>query len=178
VKRTSFNDPGHAHYLTFSCYHHQQLLTDDRIREWLAQSIAQAREQHEFRLWAWVIMPEHVHMLLHPKSEQYSISKILSSIKGPFARRVLAHWRECDPYRLNQLRVKEGNEVSYRFWQAGGGFDRNLHQWDRIRKAIEYIEFNPVRRGLVLEASDWRWSSAWERAGKRDAVLTVDEFEF
>jgi putative transposase len=178
MKRQSFNDPNHAHYLTFSCYRRRQLLTDDRVITWFLQSIDQAREQHAFRLLAWVVMPEHAHLLLHPKDEVYSISRIAQSIKGPFAHRVVAEWRENDPHKLKRLRVDSGDQVSYRFWQEGGGFDRNISQMDRIRKAIEYIEYNPVRRGLVAEASEWRWSSAYARAGKSDALLTLDEIEF
>ncbi len=48
----------------------------------------------------------------------------------------------------------------------------------RIKKAIEYIEYNPVRRGLVSEATDWRWSSAQARAGKRDVPILIDAIEF
>ena len=47
MKRRSFNDPRHAHSLTFTCFRRQQLLTDDRTRAWLAQSIEQARGIYE-----------------------------------------------------------------------------------------------------------------------------------
>jgi len=51
MKRQSFNDPGHAHYLTFTCFRRRQLLTDDQTRAWLAQSIDQARRIHGFKWW-------------------------------------------------------------------------------------------------------------------------------
>jgi len=178
MKRQSFNDPGHAHYLTFTCFRRQQLLTDNRIRAWLAQSIDQARGIHGFRLWAWVIMPEHVHLLLYPVAETYSIADILQSVKGPFAHRVLADWRESAPHKLRRLCVASGGKTAFRFWQAGGGFDRNLHDIDRIRKAIAYIEYNPVRRGLVSETTAWRWSSARARAGEADMLLGIDTLKF
>ena len=178
MKRRSFNDPGHAHYLTFTCFRRQQLLTDNRIQAWLVQSIDKARGIHGFRLWAWVIMPEHVHLLLHPVAETYSIACILQSIKGPFARRVLADWRNSAPHKLHRLCVVSGDKTAFRFWQAGGGFDRNLYDIDRIRKAIAYIEYNPVRRGLVSETTAWRWSSAGARAGKADTLLGIDALEF
>ena len=59
----------------------------------------QARGIHGFRLWAWVIMPEHVHLLRYPVAETYSIARILRSIKGPFARRVLTDRRKSAPQK-------------------------------------------------------------------------------
>jgi putative transposase len=147
-------------------------------RLWLVQSIDRAREQYGFRLWAWVIMPEHVHLLLHPEAEDYSITRIRQSIKGPFAGRVLGEWRDHAPHKLARLGVKTGGKASFRFWQAGGGFDRNLYKMSRIRKVIEYIEYNPVRRGLVSEPADWRWSSARFRVGMGETPLLIDGFEF
>jgi len=122
-------------------------------------------------------MPEHVHLLLHPDKDEYSISEIVQYIKGPFARRVLAHWRGHDLHRLQRLCVRSGKSESYRFWQAGGGFDRNLYNMERIIKAINYIEYNPVRRGLVAEPTEWFWSSAQARIGGRDTPLRIDAIE-
>ncbi len=174
MKRQFFNDAGHAHYLTFSCFHRQQLLTDDNIRMWFIQSVNQVKKQFSFKLWAWVIMPEHVHLLLCPEENQYSISRIQQSIKGPFARRVITYWREHSPHRLIPLRVKSGKRISHRLWQAGGGFDRNLYKMDRVIKAIEYIEYNPVRRGLASVSTEWRWSSARAHNGICEFPLNID----
>jgi len=122
-------------------------------------------------------MPEHVHLLLHPDSDKYSISEIMQFIKGPFARRILAFWRKHDPHRLQGLHVMSGKRKSNRFWQAGGGFDRNLYKMERIIKAIDYIEYNPVHRGLVSEPAHWAWSSAQARMGSSDTPLKIDVLE-
>jgi len=76
---------------------------------------------------------------------------------------------------LEHLRDEQPNgKVSYRFWQRGGGYDRNVWEPDTLRKMIEYIHDNPVRRGLVTRATDWPWSSARFNAGTGDAVLAMD----
>ena len=62
----------------------------------------------------------------------------------------------------------------HRLWQAGGGFDRNLTDYDRINKAIEYIELNPVRHGYVKDPAERIWSSARARARIADVPLQVD----
>ena len=79
---------------------------------------------------------------------------------------------------LHRLCVVSRGKTSLQFWQAGGGFDWNLYQIGRIRKAIEYIEYNPVRRGLVTEAMEWQWSSARAHKGKDDTPLLIDAIEF
>ena len=60
------DEPGHAHGLTFSCYRRLSLLSKDRTRRWLIEAIDEARSLAHFDLWAYVIMPEHVHILIVP----------------------------------------------------------------------------------------------------------------
>jgi putative transposase len=63
-KNKKHNIEGHAHFLTFSCYRRLPLLTNDRWRQWLAESTRAACQKHVCALWAYVFMPEHVHLLL------------------------------------------------------------------------------------------------------------------
>ena len=57
-----------------------------------------------------------------------------------------------------------GLNRKFRFWQAGGGFDRNLWNPEAIHRAINCIEANPVRANLAAAPKDWTWSSAYARA--------------
>ncbi|HUU46006.1 MAG TPA: transposase [Acidobacteriota bacterium] len=66
MKRRFFNEPARAHFLTFSCFHRRQFLTNEFARMCLRDSLEFARERHGFALWAYVFMPEHVHLLLYP----------------------------------------------------------------------------------------------------------------
>ena len=62
---------------------------------------------------------------------------------------------------LNRLTIRERpGKTTFRFWQEGPGFDRNLYSTKAIRAAIDYIHMNPVNRGLCDEAVDYKWSSA------------------
>ena len=177
MRRKFYDIPGHIHFITFSCVHHLHLLSDHGVCCWLAEEMAQAFSSQQIRLYAYVFMPEHVHLLIHPSSEDYSISLILRSIKGPFSRKVLDHWRETGDRRLAQLIVQTGARAYYRFWQAGGGFDRNLSDVRKVVQATEYIEANPVRRGLVMEPECWLWSSACIRVGRAGGPLRIDQLD-
>ena len=61
----------------------------------------------------------------------------------------------------------------HRFWQRGGGFDRNMWNPKAIYDAIEYIETNPVRAKLVTSPHEWNWSSARVRKRKEGIVPEI-----
>src|SRR5262249_45847996 len=157
----SNNEPGHAHELTFSCFRRLPLLSRDRTRRWFIEALEKARKKLRLSLWAYVIMPEHVHILLCPREADYEVRRIRTALKVPVQLKALAYVRAKAPSFLAQLRDEQPNgEVHYRFWQRGGGYDRNVTEGETVRQMIEYIHQNPVRRGLVERAADWEWSSA------------------
>lgn len=169
------NEPGVAHALTFSCFRRRAFLDKDRTRQWFADALANAREKLNFDIWAYVIMPEHCHVLVHPRKHSYSISKFLAAIKIPVAKRARSYLEAQNPERLRVMLDRQPNgRVDYRFWQRGGGFDRNLLDAPAIHQTIEYIHANPVRRGLVAAPSLWRWSSAGFYEGCEDVPLLLD----
>lgn len=111
--------------MTFSCFRRQPLLNRDQSREWMIGSTAQAREQHRFHLWAYVIMPEHVHLLLWPTEHEYSIAAMLSTLKQSVAKRALIFLKRNAPDFLNRLQdAQPDGKRSHRFWQRGGAMIR------------------------------------------------------
>ncbi len=169
------DEPGHAHALTFSCYQRLPLLARDRSRMWLIEAIEAARRRLNFDLWAYAVMPEHVHILLSPRDRPYQISRILWHIKRPVGLRAIRYLQEHDASWLTRLSVKRRDgTVESRFWQAGGGYDRNITDPATARAVIAYIHLNPVRRGLVERPEDWEWSSARWYAGVRPVPIEID----
>ena len=172
-----YNTPWHAHFLSFSCYRQRALLSRDRTRRYFLTAVATAREKHRFDLWGYVVMPEHVHLLIFPRNEVYSISVILKSIKQSVSRKAVHYLRTCNPGGLKALATGQ-RSCPYRFWQAGGGYDRNIWSSEEAHEKLTYIHENPVRRGLVTGLEDWPWSSwhAWEKG--IDDPLPVDRKSF
>jgi putative transposase len=168
-----YNVPGNAHELTFSCFRGRAFLSEERTCGYLVDAILGAKREHPFDLWAYVFMPEHVHLLICPQGNVYSIAAILRAIKLPVARRAMIYLRERDPADLAWLATGQ-RSVPYRFWQAGGGYDRNMTSVDAIVKAAKYIHENPVRRGLVMHAGQWRYSSARDWETGLSGLLPVD----
>jgi putative transposase len=156
-----FNQPGHVHELTFSCYQQRPLLTNDLWRRLFCEAVDRAMERHQYRLFAFVIMPEHVHLIVHPRGDASPIAALLKAIKQSFSSRIKRILEERPSPLLEQLTVRQRPGVmTFRFWQEGPGYDRNLIEPQAILAAIDYVHRNPVRRGLCERAIEWKWSSA------------------
>jgi putative transposase len=93
----------------------------------------------------------------------------------PVQRKALRFVRQHAPAFLERLKDAQPNgEVHYRFWQRGGGYDRNVTEPATLRQMIDYIHNNPVRRGLVREPTEWIWSSARFYAGQEQVPIRMD----
>jgi putative transposase len=159
-----FEQERHVHELTFSCFRRLPLLNDNLCRTWFCEELDSACERHAYLLLAYVVMPERVHLLVFPRGavgDQPSIPKLLADVKRQFSRRVKRLMAGTADPMLDRLMVRQRPGVmTFRFWQEGPGYDRNLIEPKSIVAAIEYIHANPVRRGLCGRAVDWPWSSA------------------
>jgi putative transposase len=162
--------PQGIRFVTFSCERRLPLLGNPAIRDLFAQTVASTRKRYHFDLYAWVAMPEHVHLLVRPPSG-LTLDRVLYAIKFSVARRVIARWRDLDVPILREITRPDGTP---RFWQKGGGFDRNTRDREEFTKSVQYIHRNPVKRGLVETPEDWEWSSVRWWMGRRDGELPCD----
>jgi putative transposase len=144
------------------------LLQRAGARDVVLRHIFEARTEYGFRLFAWVVMTDHVHLLLHPDVKQGTVPDILRRIKEPSAREILAEWRARDARILDRLVSSRG---ATHFWQRGGGFDRNIFSREEFEEKLEYIHANPVRAKLAKGTGGWRWSSA-----SSDSAFKPDPF--
>ncbi|MEX2213557.1 MAG: transposase [Phycisphaeraceae bacterium] len=165
---------GEARFLTFSCYQRLPFFNNDKIKQPFVDELKAARDALDFKLWAWVLMPEHVHLILLPNLPEAPVSRVLHRIKRIVASKVIARWREMKASILDDIRGEDG---VCRFWQPGGGYDRNLYTTDELWEKIDYIHGNPIERGLVLRATEWIWSSARFFAGLEESKLEIDPIE-
>lgn len=166
---TRLDIPNHAHFLTFSCYRRLPLFRNEEIRNAFETHLEHCRQSRSLAIHAWVLMPEHVHMVVTPGPED-SISSVLRSIKEPMARKCLARWRKLAAPVLTHL--VDAQDAAH-FWQRGGGYDRNIISPDEMAEKTKYIHDNPIRRGLVKQATDWKSSSARWYAGERNCTVQI-----
>jgi putative transposase len=153
--------PNGVRFVTFSCYRRMALLGTGRLRDAFVGALAGAHAAGSFDLYAWVVMPEHVHLMVRPRVGG-AWAPVAAGLKTSFARLAIGRWRELGAPVLARLRQPDG---SHRFWQRGGGFDRNVRDLNEFQREVRYIHRNPVERGLAADALGWRWSSAAWWAG-------------
>jgi putative transposase len=134
-------ETGSVRFLTFSCHDRLPLLQSERAKEIFLQHLSHAVDSGQCWLHAYVLMPEHVHLLLTPCEGQ-----TVTSILKPLKRRT--------SLKLNALLDRPPP-----FWLAGGGYDRNIDTRDEYAAKVGYIHSNPVARHLVEVSQDWRFSS-------------------
>jgi len=164
------NDPNHARFLTFSIYQRLDLFGASELRDVFSDQLERTKTEYGFKLYAWVLMPNHAHLLIR-EPESGDVSGLLRSLKGTVARRILSRWRELDAPVLEKL-VDGGGRL--RFWQRGGGYDRNIVSDAEFDEKVGYIHMNPVRAGLVERATDWGWGSARYWSGERNGEIVCD----
>lgn len=170
-----YNEVGHAHALTFSCFHRRSFLSKDRSRRWFVRAMEVARDRHAFDLWAWCIMPEHVHLLLLPRKADCSISSILKTLTQSVTDVALQYVRGSAPQSLQQFEdCRPNGSAADRFWQRGGGYDRNLTEPRTSFAESDSIHANPDRRGLCERPISWPWSSGREYEQSGAGVIGLD----
>lgn len=103
-----------------------------------------------YRLLAWCIMPNHVHVVAEMLTG-HSMSNIVKSWKSFISRQANAHLGRAGA-----------------FWEPDY-FDRYMRNEDHLMRTIKYVENNPVKAGLVVKATDWPWGSASLERGSPDA---------
>ena len=154
------NQVGHARYITCSCYQKLALLDHPKIRDAFVEQLKRTQDVFDFDLYAWVVMPNPFHLLLRP--EDGKVTALLRRLKAPLAKRIITRWRELYAAILNRIADEKSQT---KFWQTGGGYDRNITSNHELLEKIDYIHANPIRRGLVARSIDWSWSSAKTHAG-------------
>jgi putative transposase len=125
------------HFITFSCYHRLPLLAAPGVRETFEAMLEQTRQRHQARVYAYVLMPEHIHLLIG-EPPRILLAQFLKAVKQVTSR------------KLRGAREK--------FWQDRY-YDSNVHGEKARSAVIRYIHRNPVTRGLVARPEDWRLSS-------------------
>ena len=162
---------GHLHFITFSCYGRLPLLKTPRARDVVVRELGKARDEMGFLLIGYVVMPEHVHVLMS-EPKQGTPSTVLQKLKLRVARELRKREKPVitGPF---ELPFAETRESLPGFWQARF-HDFNIYsEWKRQEK-LNYIHENPVKRGLVSHPRDWTWSSWGFYYGEENVLVCMD----
>ena len=171
-KLRHYDDLNTARFVTFSCYRRLQLLVQSQVIRVFLETVSAIRKEPQFRLLGYVIMPEHVHLVLHP-IDGTKLGPLIGKIKSKAAARIITEGVIDLP---DCCRITRNGIERRAFWQPRC-YDHNCRSEATVMEKINYCHNNPVSRGLVAEPAAWRWSSYNWYAGERDVPLAIDELE-
>jgi putative transposase len=130
-----YQQTGDLHFVTFSCYQRLPYLRSVEARELLERSLETMRVRYGFFVSAYVVMPEHVHLLVSEPLKS-DLATVLQALKLSVAVQ----------------------RTERPFWQKRY-YDFNVWSDRKVVEKRRYIHRNPVTRGLVKEPEEWKWSS-------------------
>jgi putative transposase len=160
-----YDDFGLARFITFSCYRRHPYLDDERCIQALLGQLKALRSDHGIRILGYVIMPDHVHLVLHPP-EGRRLGLLIGQMKGRVSHTITA----IGPVILSRANGQPA------VWQRRC-YDYNCRTPEIVKEKIVYCHNNPVQRGLVAAPDDWLWSSCGWYQGDRNAPLEIDGIE-
>jgi putative transposase len=136
--------------------------------------LEEVRSRNAFRLIGYVVMPEHVHLLLS-EPKKGTPSKALQVLKQKVSRALRGKGKKSIPGQLS-LPFSEATTAAAAFWQRRF-YDFNVWSGKKVREKLEYMHANPVKRNLVVHPRDWPWSSWSHYAKGEDGLIRIDSLE-
>lgn len=145
-----FQQSAQSHFVTFTCYHRRQGFDSPVVYDLFVEVLEQMRCRFILCIYAYVVMPEHVHLLVS-EPPRGLLADAIHYLKLSFAKRL-------------------GAGV---FWQKRY-YDRNIRNEREFTEKLRYIHLNPVKRGLVREPGEWKWSSFRHYALREKGVVEIE----
>ncbi len=174
-----YYDPGQLQFITTSTYRRTPLFSSPRFCREFVRVLDSTRLEFGFLLIGWVLMPDHLHLLLKPQPAE-STSAILQQLKQRTAFRVLtilrANRRHPWCHRmLGRLRLPASvhDRAEYRVWQRRF-YPFNVYSEKKRLEKLDYMHGNPVSRRLVASPDEWPWSSWRFYYLGDDSVMRMD----
>jgi putative transposase len=158
---------GHLHFVTFSCYRRRPLLGSARRRDLTLRMLEQTRISYRFGIVGYVVMPEHIHLLVS-EPQRKNLSAAIKAFKQAVSRRALGR-RKRDARQPTLF----ANPAPQRFWQPRF-YDFNVFTDTKRVEKLRYMHRNPVKRSLISRPEDWRWSSYRWYAFDEPGIVAVD----
>lgn len=161
------DETGHIHFWTLSTYRRLGFFHHDRVKQIVIDSLLALRASHGVCLIGYVIMPNHVHVLLLPQRHGQLNPIPISSLLADFKKYVGFHAKAClrEIWRRHRRLWSDSlNDWAYgrfekqQIW-AFRGYDRNIYSEQELCEKLEYCHKNPVTCELVNTPDEWRWSS-------------------
>ena len=164
-----------AYFVTSTIVEWVPIFTSAAYFDILISSFRFSQQEKDLKIYAFVVMDNHFHAVVrHPQ-----LSKVMQSIKSFTAGELVAQLKkDKKSWALNifqNYKLEHKRESRYQIWQEGF-HPQMITDDDILTQKIEYIHWNPVKRGLVEQPEFWRYSSA-SSFSDGNCVLDLDSLE-
>ncbi|MGA7572873.1 MAG: transposase [Terriglobales bacterium] len=179
-----FHESGQCHFVTFSCYRRCPYFATVEVFDLFVRCLEDMRLRFDVSVYGYVVMPEHVHLLLSEPaafardcssrgsqvsaqrtganlghlSDSATLAEAMHYLKLSFAKRVRRFRSSGSQVSAQRTGANLGHPTSGSFWEKRY-YDRNVRDYEEFTVKLRYVHRNPVKRGLVLRPEEWKWSS-------------------
>ena len=160
------HESGQSHFITFSCYRRQPFFNSPRVYDLFPMCLERMRRRFELRVYGYVVMPEHVHLLLS-EPDHGTLADAVHYLKLSFTKRLQSR------VSAQKTGANPGHPETGSFWQARY-YDRNVRNTSEFAVKLRYLHRNPVKRGLVETPEVWKWSSFRHYALRELGVVEIE----
>jgi len=172
-----YHESGQSHFITFSCYRRKPKFADTRFYDLFPLCLEATRQRFRMRIYGYVVMPEHVHLLLS-EPEDGNLAEAMHYLKLSFSKRARSLTGtqvsvQTKDANLGHQRFDATPEPNEPFWQKRY-YDRNVGSVREFGIKLRYLHRNPVKRGLVRDPGDWKWSSFRHYAFREMGVVEIE----
>jgi len=147
-----FHASEQSHFITFCSWHRRKVLSDPGSKSTFEAGLERVRCDFQLRVYGYVVMPEHVHILLS-EPHRATLADAIKSLKQGVSRRLIGDF----PH----------------FWQRRY-YDFNVRNHEQFVEKLRYIHRNPVRKGLCARPEDWQWSSFRHYATGWEGIVEIE----
>lgn len=181
-RKYKFHNPLAAYFVSFAVVNWVDVFTREAYFKVITDSLDFCRNNKGMALFAYCIMPNHIHLLFRDDNENPSglIRDFIGFTSKKMIASILEHpqesRREWMLWMVKRAGEKNSNIKEYQFWQQN---NQPIELWSThvIKEKFDYIHNNPVKAGLVIEPWEWKHSSARNYA-ELDAVIPIDNIGF
>jgi putative transposase len=144
--------PGGTYFFTVNTFRRQPVLTDEPFRAALRHAIRVTQRTYPFDILAWVLLPDHLHVLWRLPDGDAATGVRWSLIKGQVTQ-AYGNFLSIEKTTTSRYKRREGTLWQRRFWE------RLILDDADFERHFDYIHINPVKHGYVTRAGDWPYST-------------------
>lgn len=160
---------GHAHFITLIVNQHKPIFKGKSLCDIVVSTLVFYRDKLKFRIWGYVMMPDHIHMVISFADNEEKIIEFVRDFKKFISKKVIEILKPEDKKAFLLDSPKKKNH-RYQIWQKDF-YDFNIFNEDVLREKLNYVHYNPVKRGLVANPGNYIYSSYCDYITEEKSIL-------